>query len=213
MKWFCRNISVAAALLFFLSSHASADIKLPAPQTEGGMGLFQALKERSSAPGGDFPTAPLSMEDLSTILWSATGLNRGEKGWTVPMAHGLPPYVYICAALESGVYRYDWAANALVEISKEDIRGKIGAQRFVASASCSLIFISSAEGLVDVKDEDLKKHFASVAAGAMTQDVYLAAAALNVGARYIHSIKFPETRSLIGIPDEDEILCLMILGK
>jgi hypothetical protein len=213
MKWFRRNIPVVISLLFCLSSPALADIKLPAPQTEGGMGLFQALKERSSAPGGDFPTAPLSLEDLSTILWSATGLNRGEKGWTVPMAQGLPPYVYIYAALESGVYRYDWAANALIEVSKEDIRDKIGAQRFVASAPCSLILISSAEGLADVKDEELKKHFASVAAGAMTQDVYLAAAALNVGARYIHSIKFAETRGLIGIPAEDEIICLMILGR
>ena len=153
MKWLQRNVTViiSLSLLFCLSSPALADIKLPEPQTSGGMGLFQALKERSSAPGGDFPTAPLSPEDLSTILWSATGLNRGEKGWTVPMANGLPPYVYIYAALESGVYRYDWAANALIEVSKEDIRDKIGAQRFVASAPCSLILISSAEGLEAVR--------------------------------------------------------------
>jgi nitroreductase len=153
------------------------------------------------------------MEDLSTILWSATGLNRGEKGWTVPMTNGLPPYVYIYAALDSGVYRYDWAANALIEVSKEDIRDTIGAQRFVASAPCSLILISSAEGLETVKDDGLKKEFAAAAVGAMTQDIYLAAAALNTGARYIHSIKFAETRSLLGIPDGDEIICLMILGK
>jgi hypothetical protein len=213
MKLFCKNILVIITLLFCSFSPALADISLPAPQTDGGMGLFKALKERSSAPGGDFPTAPLSMEDLSTILWSATGLNRGEKGWTVPMTNGLSPYVYIYAALDSGVYRYDWAANSLIELSKEDIRDKIGAQRFVASAPCSLILISSAEGLETVKDDGLKKEFAAVAVGGMTQDIYLAAAALNVGARYIHSIKFAETRSLLGIPDGDEIICLMILGK
>ncbi|MDR1886018.1 MAG: nitroreductase family protein [Synergistaceae bacterium] len=212
MKRFFKFFAGVTALTLFSVSAAVADIRLPDPQTEGGIGLFQALKERASAPGGDFPTAPLSMEELSTILWAATGLNRGDQGWTVPMANGLPPYVDIYAALDSGVFKYDWGSNSLIEVSKEDIRGNIGSQNFVAQASCSLILVSSEEGLAKVNDE-LKKQFAHVAAGAMTQDIYLASAALHVGARYIHSLKYPETRSALGIPDGDEIICLMILGK
>jgi hypothetical protein len=152
------------------------------------------------------------MDDLSTVLWAASGLNRGDKGWTVPMDHGLPPYVRVYAALDSGVFLYDWSANALTDVSGEDIRDKIGAQRFVGKAPCVLILVSSAEGLSTIP-ENFKRQFAAVAVGAMTQDVYLASAALGLGARYIHSIKMDEARAALSLPDGDEIICLMLLGK
>jgi nitroreductase len=177
------------------------------------MPLFEALKKRQSAPGGDFPTAPLSDEELSNALWAATGLNRGEKGWTVPMDKGLPPYVDVYAALPSGVFRYDWKGHALSDISKKDIRAGIGLQNFVASAPCSLIFVANAESLSEIKNEALRGQFAAVAAGAMTQDVYLAAAAMGLGARYIHSIKEPEIKRELALKDSDSVICLMLLGK
>jgi hypothetical protein len=175
--------------------------------------LFDALKRRSSAPGGDFPTAPLSDEDLSDVLWATVGLNRGQKGWTVPMSEGLPPYVDLYAALENGVFLYDWKDNILREVSKNDIRAKIGAQRFVASAPCILILVGNAEALSHFKDEAVRKEFAHVAVGAMTQDTYLAAAALGLGTRYIHSMKLDEIESALRLPKEDFTVCLMMLGK
>lgn len=207
------SILILISVMVLYGTPATADIKLPAPQTEGGMGLFEALKKRASAPGGDFPTGPLSVEDLSSVLWAATGLNRGETGWTVPMALGLPPYVDIYAALENGVFLYDYKTNSLVEISKTDIRGKIGMQRFVASAPCSLIFVANAKSLSEINDEPHRKEFADVAAGAMTQDIYLASAALGIGARYIDSIKEDEIKSAISLSEDDRAICLMMLGK
>jgi hypothetical protein len=177
------------------------------------MTLFTAFKNRASAPGGDFPTAPLSAADLSDILWATTGLNRGSSGWTVPMAQGLPPYVDVYAALDAGIFLYDWKNHALVEISKADIRAKIGLQRFVASAPCSLVFVANKESLKSIKDETTKRDFANVAAGAMTQDTYLAAASLNVGARYIHSLKFDDIKSALRLPEDNWVICVMILGK
>jgi hypothetical protein len=207
------SILILMSVLTLHGTSATADIKLPAPQTEGGMGLFEALKKRASAPGGDFPTSPLSLEELSSILWAATGLNRGETGWTVPMALGLPPYVDVYAALENGIFLYDYRANSLVEISKTDIRGKIGMQRFVASAPCSLIFVANAKSLSEINDEPHKREFSDAAAGAMTQDVYLASAALGIGARYIDSIKEDEIKSAASLPEDDRVICLMMLGK
>jgi nitroreductase len=187
--------------------------KLPAPETEGGMGLFEALKKRTSAPGGDFPAASLSAEELSNALWAASGLNRGESGWTVPMDRGVPPYVDIYAALDRGVFLYDWRTHSLVEMTKTDIRANIGLQNFVANAPCSLIFVANAEALSAFSDEALRTQFADVAAGAMTQDVYLAAAAMNLGARYIHSLKEPEIKSALKLNEKDRVICLMMLGK
>ena len=102
-------------LVFFLNALLSAapfglpaawaeSIALPPPATEGGLGLFSALKKRSSVSGGDFSTAEVSLEELSTVLWAASGLNRGQTGWTVPMAEGLEPYVKIYVAGPDGVW-------------------------------------------------------------------------------------------------------------
>ncbi|MDR1021476.1 MAG: nitroreductase family protein [Synergistaceae bacterium] len=205
---------IAAVIIAGISAtEAHADKKLPAPQTSGGMGLFEALKKRQSAPGGDFPTADLSDAELANALWAATGLNRGENGWTVPMDRGLPPYVDVYAALPSGVFRYDWKAHSLLDVSKKDIRPNIGLQNFVAQAPCSLIFVANSESLSAIKNETLMLQFSAVAAGAMTQDVYLAAAAMGLGARYIHSIKEAEIKRELALNDADSVICLMLLGK
>jgi hypothetical protein len=211
-----RKFSVLLFLAFMIvlaPSAASADIKLPEPQTGGGMPLFEALKLRASAPGGDFPTAMLSDQELSNVLWAATGLNRGDNGWTVPMDRGLPPYVDVYAATPGGVFLYDWKSHSLAEVSKKDVRAGIGLQNFVAGAPCSLIFVANSESLSAIKDESLRDQFSAVAAGAMTQDVYLASAAMSLGARYIHSIKEREIKSALSLAEGDGVICLMLLGK
>ena len=202
-----------ALLLLSVGTSAYADVKLPPPQTEGGMGLFESLKKRASAAGGDFPIAPIEPEELSTILWAATGLNRGETGWTVPMAKGLEPYCKIYVAQDDGIFLYDWRVHGLTEVSKENIRAKVGSQNFVNTAPCILIVVADGKALSDNFNEKDAAEFAAVAAGAMTQDVYLAAAALEIGARYIHSMNLEDIRRALSLPDEDYPLCLMLLGK
>jgi nitroreductase len=128
------------------------------------------------------------------------------------MDRGLPPYVDVYAATPGGVFLYDWKSHSLAEVSKKDIRAGIGLQNFVAGAPCSLIFVANSESLSAV-NESLRDQFSAVAAGAMTQDVYLASAAMGLGARYIHSIKEREIRSALSLAEEDGVICLMLLGK
>ncbi|MDR1082098.1 MAG: nitroreductase family protein, partial [Deltaproteobacteria bacterium] len=191
----------------------SADIDLPAPRTEGGIGIFEALKKRSSVAGGDFSPAEVSMDELSTVLWAASGLNRGESGWTVPMAEGLPPYVDVYAIGNAGTYRYDWKANRLVEISQENIKGKIAHQGFVRRAAWILAFASNPEGLARLRHPEAGPDFAQVLTGAMTQDVYLAAGALNLGSRYIHSFYTDELKAGLKLPEGSVPIALMLIGK
>jgi SagB-type dehydrogenase family enzyme len=202
-----------SALLVCATRTAFAGIKLPAPQTEGGMGLFEALKLRQSAPGGGFPKGDLSEQELSNILWAMSGLNRGKTGWTVPMASGLPPYVRIYAALKDGVFLYDWDTHSLEDVSKKDIRADIGAQRFVADAPCILILVPDTKALAEFDDETTRLEFANVAAGAMTQDAYLAAAAMNLGARYIHAMKEDAIKEALSIAEDNRPICIFPLGK
>jgi len=208
-----RIFLITFAMAAMVLCPAFADEKLPEPQTGGGMGLFEALKKRSSVPGGDFPKAPLSEDELSNVLWAASGLNRGDSGWTVPMDRGVPPYVDVYVANDRGVFLYDWRAHSLVLTTKDDIRAWMGLQNFVAGVPCALILVANAESLSVFSDEVLRAQFADVAAGAMTQNAYLAAAAMRLGARYIHSLREPEIKSALNLNEEDRVICLMLLGK
>lgn len=105
----------SALTCFFTSTFA--DIKLPAPQMSGGKGIYDVLKARSSASLDNFPNQPLSLQELSNLLWAATGLNRGEKGWAVPYGMGMAPYNKIYIADDKRVSLYDWQTHSLKEIS------------------------------------------------------------------------------------------------
>jgi nitroreductase len=213
----CSLLALGLFCLAFAASPPSApaaDVELPAPRTEGGPGLFETLKKRASVPGGDFSLAEVTLEELSTVLWAASGLNRGRTGWTVPMAEGLEPYVRIYVASQEGVHLYDWADHKLIQVGEENIKAKIGGQAFVRKAYYVLILTTDHEVLDKLKrGGDLRDEFAAVLVGAMTQDIYLAAGALNLGTRYIHSMNKPAVKEALGLAEEDQPLALMLLGK
>ena len=61
-------------------------IKLPPPETAGGMPLMQALKARHSTR--EFGKQPLPPQVLSNLLWAANGVNRPDSGKrTAPSRH------------------------------------------------------------------------------------------------------------------------------
>jgi SagB-type dehydrogenase family enzyme len=210
-QWKRVSTFVIFLMTLAFSGSALADIVLPPPQTKGGLGLFDALKKRASVSGSDFTAAEIKLEDLSTVLWAATGLNRGKKGWTVPMANGLPPYCRIYVAGNDGVWRYEWATHTLKEISKENIKDRIAAQSFVRKAFYVLILVSDGEILATLNKDAAE--FSQVAAGAVSQNIYLAAAALKLGTRYIHSMHREAIQSALGLARGDEPIALMPLGR
>jgi nitroreductase len=212
MPYIIRNLVVALFSSIFLMSFCYADIRLPTPQTSGGMSLFESLKNRGSTSGAGFPMGQVSDNELSTVLWAASGLNRGDKGWTVPMFKGKPPYVRIYVASEKGSYLYEWEGHYLKEINKKDIRANIGLQAFIKRAAYSLVFVAEESAFKDVKPEQIN-NFSYTAVGAMSQDIYLAAAALKLNARYIHSIKPAAIRQELQLSEGDKPLAMFIIGK
>ena len=87
-----KILSLTAALLLAAASAATAaNIVLPEPDKTGGPSVMEAIANRASAEQRDFSKEELSLKELSTILWAATGKNREPKGWTVPMAMGASP--------------------------------------------------------------------------------------------------------------------------
>jgi len=139
--------------------------------------LVQALKARRSTR--EFSDRPLPLDSLSTLLWSAFGINRPESGGrTAPSAHGWKE-IDVYAALPEALYRYDPQAHALTLAVQRDLRGLTGVQDFVAGAPLNLVYVADFSRMSDASAQD-RVYFAAADAGVIAQNVYLYCAAAGL---------------------------------
>ncbi len=199
-----RVLCTLAAITFLSAPAWASDIVLPAPETSAGMGVLSALNNRHSAKAGDFPLHDVSRQELSTLLWAASGQNRQGKGWTVPFAMGKAPYNTIYVLDRNGVFRYDWKQNRLNEISGQDVRKKAGPQAIVGQSPVVFVFVA---------DSGTKPDYAFIASGAMTQNIYLAAESLAIACRYVVSMDEASLRHVLKLKPDEKLLNLMLIGK
>ena len=206
-----KNIFLSAMffLLFGISAGiaeaVTSDIMLTSPEKDGGISLFKAIEERSSATQKAFKEKEPSLKELSTLLWAATGRNRDGKGWTVPFAMSSDPYVSLYVLLKSGSYVYDPEKNMLKMLSDKNSISRAARQEFVGSAPCIFIFATKGSG-------PRIEGWAETAVGAMTQNVYLAAGALGMKTRYIQSFNRETLINLLNIGPLSRIIAIMPVG-
>ncbi|MDR2574682.1 MAG: nitroreductase family protein [Desulfovibrio sp.] len=134
---------------------------LPKPDMSGGMPLMEALAKRRSTR--TVSGEPISERDLSNLLWAAWGINRPDGKRTVPTARNRQD-ARVFAVLESGVWLYDAAANALVKAVDIDARSRFG------GAPLTLLYAARAD------DETGGMHV-----GSMYQNVALYCASVGLG--------------------------------
>jgi hypothetical protein len=212
-SWKIKMFLSALGFCLVFTVAAFADIKLPEPKRDGGDGIFSLVERRASGTRNAFPNGAISDAELSTILWAASGLNRGGKGWTIPLAGGKPPYVKIFAVRNDKAFLYDWKTHSLVEIAPGNILDKITGDEFVRSAPCVLVFVSSPDELGNMSNLNRSNELAYITSGAMTQNAYLAADALGISGRYMVSMKVDAVKSELNLKASEMPLCIMPLGK
>jgi SagB-type dehydrogenase family enzyme len=153
-------------------------MRLPPPETSGGMPLMQALKARHSTR--EFAAKPLSPQVLSNLLWAASGVNRPHTGQrTAPSAHDWREIdVYVTTA--EGAYRYDPPSHTLKRVATGDIRPLAGVQDFVASVPLNLVYVADLDRMSGASAED-KAFYSATDAGFIAQNVYLYCASAGLG--------------------------------
>ncbi|MDR1020965.1 MAG: nitroreductase family protein [Synergistaceae bacterium] len=212
-----KKISVVfcAALLActMISSSALADISLPEQASTGGEGIFDLIERRASGTRGSFPDGDVSDAELATVLWAATGRNRNDSGWTVPLAGGRPPYVKVYAVRRDGVFLYDWKNHSLAEVSKKNALGDITGDAFVKASPVVLVLVSDPSNLGNMARLNDGNSLAYTAAGAMSQNAYLAADSLGISTRYMVSMNLDGVKRELKLKDGETPLCIMPIGK
>lgn len=191
------------ALLILLAAGCcyAADVALPPAPSGAGVDLVSALKSRRSVR--EFAPTPLSKDDLGAVLWAACGVNRPNGKRTAPSQRGTN-LVQVYAAGEDGVYRYDAQTHTLVQVTGTNVKGKLSRSAFVATAQWVLLLI--ADPTKGTRDG------AYATSGFIGENVYLMAAARNLGTVYMTTLNEPVIREALTLRAEEIPLAIMPLG-
>lgn len=153
---------------------SGADIILPPAEKKSGMSLAEALNMRRSIRR--FTDRKLSTQELANILWSANGVTRPDGKRTAPSALNRQE-IMLYVTMEEGTFFYDPAAHILKKVCSEDLRKYAGKY----TAPCYIILVA------DLAKQP-RENFASIDAGYVSQNIYLAATAQKLGTCAIGSI-------------------------
>jgi hypothetical protein len=129
------------------------------------------------------------------------------------MAMGRPPYCKIYVITKSGTSLYDWRSHALVQVSAADLTGVVPAQAFAQRAGVNLIVVTDGKALADLGGGATAQEMGHILAGAISQNVYLAAQPLNLDVRLIYSISRDAAVKELGLASGDTPLFSIVLGK
>jgi hypothetical protein len=201
-----------------------AAIQLPTPTKGRATSVFEALGRRKTTR--KISAAPLPLQELSNLLWSACGVNRksgplGVPGRTAASAsnsHEIDLYV----AGEAGVYLYDGVNNLLTPVAAGDLRGGTltpGQKGVESKAPIQLIYVvdidrfAEAAGYQDrgVRDPEVQMSYYYVDTGLIAGNVYLFAAAQGL-ATWFHNCHRTDLARKLGLRAQQRVLFAQSVG-
>jgi nitroreductase len=182
-------------------------VVLPAPQTDGGLPLMQALQRRATSRA--FAPDPLPPQTLANLLWAAWGLNRPKEGKrTAPSAHNWQE-TEVVVVTAAGTYTYDAAKNTLEPLAAGDLRPLAGTQAFVKDAPVTLVYVADTSKMEGGPDT---RAFAYADAAFISQNVYLFCASDGLATGVRAMIDRPALAKALGLRDSQLIVLAQSVG-
>ncbi|MBP5234285.1 MAG: SagB/ThcOx family dehydrogenase, partial [Planctomycetes bacterium] len=183
---------------------------LPAPAKTGGMPLRDALAARKSvrdyAPGKTF-----NPQQLSDMLWAASGVSRADGRLTAPTARNWQE-ITLYVATAQGVYRYDPKAHKLALALAQDIRAQTGKQPFVGKDTIEIVMVAEYDKMTGCAP-DMLSRYAWIDSGYVSQNLYLHAAANGFATVVRAMVPRPEVAALLKLdPAKQEITVVQTVG-
>jgi SagB-type dehydrogenase family enzyme len=190
-----------------------------------GLNLVSAIEERRSHRS--FTREPLTMEELSFLLWATQGIRQAANESTafrnVPSAgcrHALETYLCVLnvTGLDPGLYRFLPVENQLLTVSREEnLSGRLAAaafdQVFLAKAPVTFVWTTIPYRMEWRYDIAAHKVIA-LDAGHVCQNLYLASAAIGCGTCAVAAYHQELMDELLGVDGDDEFtLYLAPVGR
>jgi SagB-type dehydrogenase family enzyme len=194
-------------------------ITLPEPRFESQVSLEETLLRRRSVR--EYADLPLSLEEVSQLLWAAQGITSDWGGRTAPSAGALYPLeVYLVVGnvdnLGAGVYKYQPQEHTLVRVGDSDVRPELASaalgQSFVAEAAVDIV-ISAVYERTTRKYGDRGVRYVHMEAGHAAQNIYLEAVALDLGTVTVGAFSDEWVMDILGMPESEVPLYIMPVGR
>ncbi len=217
--FFSSLLTALFATVFPAPAAAPEVIRLPQPLTEGTMSLEKTLHERRSVR--QYKNAPISLADLSQMLWAAQGISGPGGKRTAPSAGALYPLdLYIVAGgvtgLSAGTYSYDPHKHQLSLVEKGDARTALSraalGQSSIKNAAAIFVVCAVYERTTS-KYGDRGIRYVHMEAGHAAQNVSLQAVSLGIGTVVIGAFYDDQVRAVLRLSEQEHPLSLMPVGK
>lgn len=194
MRTFLKTLAIISGSLLFSGSTLAQTIVLDKPNLEREGNLMKALSQRASAR--EFDSTPLSIRDLSDLLWAANGVNRVESGKrTAPSAinaQDIDIYVFD----SNGVYLYNAQKHILEGVVNGDYRKIISNQDKDPYPALILLLVSDISRFTRA-DDSLKTEWAAMDAGIVSQNIMLFCSSAGMESRPRAFMKKSEINELL----------------
>lgn len=196
-------------------------IKLPEPSYQGRVSIERTIEQRRTVRS--FEDKPLTLSQLSQILWSAQGITDGEGFLrAAPSAGALYPIdIYTVVGyeavngLESGVYHYDPEQHIIKKICKGDKRKDVAraslGQMWMAEAPVILL-ITAEYRRITIKYGERGIRYALIEVGHIGQNIFLQSEALGLGAGIVGAFHDKEVLKSVGAFRDHQPLILIPVG-
>jgi len=193
-------------------------VALPAPARAGEVSFEEALDSRQSVRM--FSPDPLTLTELSQLLWAAQGLTRPGGFRTTPSAGALYPLEIRLVAgnvegLMPGVYHYHPSGHHLALVGKGDLREDLSGaglgQSAIRDAPATLV-ISAVPSRTTGKYGERGVRYVHMEAGHASQNIYLQAASRGLGTVAIGAFHDDQVHEILLMDTGEEPLYLMPVG-
>lgn len=184
------------------------EIELPQPRYDSDTSVEQALQSRRSVR--DYKDAPLTIAELSQLLWSAQGITANWGGRTAPSAGALYPLeIYVIVGnvenLDKGLYHYDPKKHSLTLKMQGDLRDELAnaalGQDAIFNAPISILVTAIYERTTG-KYGERGIRYVHIEVGHVGQNIYLQAEALWLGTVVIGAFYDDRVKNAFGIKEE-----------
>ena len=194
-------------------------IKLPEPKYDSHVSVEQTLQQRRSIR--NYSDEPLTLAEISQLVWAAQGITSPEGQRTAPSAGALYPLeLYLVVGnvndLEPGIYKYKPEGHELLMILAGDKRDKLAAaalsQSFIKDGAVVMVLVAQYNRTTG-KYGERGIRYVHMEAGHAAQNIYLQATALNLGTVVVGAFIDDEVKKIMQLPQEESPLYIMPVGK
>jgi len=191
------------------------EIKLPRPKEKGLISVEETLNKRRSVR--DYKKGHLSLEQVSQLLWAASGKNLYRR--TAPSAgatYPLETYLVVGAVegLEPGIYHYSFSRHSLEMTKEQDVRNRLSraalGQEMIEEAPVNII-IAADYGRTTGHYGQRGIRYVHVEVGHVGQNISLQANALSLGTVMVGAFEDKQVKEVLGIKEEP--LYIIPVGK